>query len=98
MRKKSSSKFILKTYLLYVIQICNSYIFQDYLQVVVKSSQSYKNLNELLYRYESLIETKDVLSEKQHLSLIALELARANMVYNSMIFTFKFLNKTLFGV
>ncbi|GJQ83460.1 hypothetical protein Trydic_g8586 [Trypoxylus dichotomus] len=55
-------------------------MYEDYLQTVVRASQSYKNLNELLYRYESLIETKNVLSEKQHNSLVALELARANMV------------------
>lgn len=49
---------------------------------VVKSTTDFKTVNDILLRYEALVEAKRELAEKQERDLNALENARNDMVRN----------------
>ncbi|KAI4454738.1 hypothetical protein MML48_9g00001900 [Holotrichia oblita] len=55
-------------------------MFDDYLQGVVRLSSSFKNINDIIVRYEALTEAKSFLGERQNSQLASLENARADML------------------
>lgn len=60
--------------------------FQEYLQSAVKACPTFRTVDDILDRYETLAEARKVLAERQEQDLSALEDARNEMVSETFIF------------
>lgn len=63
-------------------QIKKHKMYEEYLYSVVEESTEFKDVDDILSRYEALIDARQQLIERQEKDLTALENAHSDMVYN----------------
>lgn len=66
-------------------QIKKHKMYEDYLYNVVEESTEFKDVDDILSRYEALIDTRQQLIERQEKDLTALEHAHSYMVFYKKI-------------
>ncbi|XP_068892530.1 coiled-coil domain-containing protein 42 like-2-like [Tenebrio molitor] len=57
--------------------ICSLKMYEQYLNQVVSASEDFKNADDLIMRYEALVNTRNILGRRQDENLRELEMARA---------------------
>jgi multidrug resistance efflux pump len=60
--------------------ICSLRMYEQYLNQVVSASEDFKNADDLIMRYEALVNTRNILGRRQDENLRELEMARAKTV------------------